>query len=122
MEAAVQLLFMIGLYLLPSIVAEVRKAPNKGSIIVINVLLGWTIVGWVVALAMAARDVPPRPQPTPFAQPPQPGQFAQPPQPTQFAQPPQPEQVAPPPQPDQVAQASQQRTYRRPNPLRYRGN
>ena len=95
MEAAVQLLFMIVLYLLPSIVAELRKAPNKGSIIVINVLLGWTNIGWVVALAMATRDVPPAPQPGQFAQPPQPGQFTQPPQ---------------------------QRTYRRPNPLRYRGN
>ncbi|MDS1116379.1 superinfection immunity protein [Gordonia westfalica] len=97
MEAAVQLLFMIGLYLLPSIVAELRKAPNKGSIIVINVLLGWTIIGWVVALAMAARDVPPTP--------------------AMAAR-----DVPPTPQPGQFAQPAQQRTYRRPNPLRYRGN
>ncbi len=122
MEAAVQLLFMIGLYLLPSIVAEVRKAPSKGSVFVINIFLGWTIIGWIVALAMAARDVPPARQPNQFAQPPQPNQFAQPPQPDQFAPPPQPDQFAPPPQPGQVAQPSQQRTYRRPNPLRYRGN
>jgi hypothetical protein len=27
--------------------------PNKGSTIVVNVFLGWTFIGWVVALAMA---------------------------------------------------------------------
>ncbi|MDO5619423.1 superinfection immunity protein [Kocuria sp.] len=47
--------FVVGglLYLLPSIIAFIRKAPNIGSIVVINVLLGWILVGWVVALAMA---------------------------------------------------------------------
>jgi uncharacterized repeat protein (TIGR02543 family) len=28
--------------------------PNKGSEIVINVLLGWTFTGWGVALAMTS--------------------------------------------------------------------
>jgi hypothetical protein len=28
------------------------------SVLVINLFLGWTFVGWVVALAMALRDVP----------------------------------------------------------------
>jgi hypothetical protein len=32
--------------------------PHLGSIIAINVLLGWTLVGWVVALAMALRTIP----------------------------------------------------------------
>jgi hypothetical protein len=32
--------------------------PNEGSIAVLNALLGWTLVGWVVALAMAARSLP----------------------------------------------------------------
>jgi hypothetical protein len=44
-----------GLYLLPAIVAWRRGVPNLGSIAVINVLLGWTLIGWTVALAMAAR-------------------------------------------------------------------
>lgn len=43
-------------YWAPSIVAWARKVPNKLSVIVINALLGWTFVGWVVALAMALRD------------------------------------------------------------------
>lgn len=51
-------------YLAPSIVALDRKPPNKWSIVVINVLLGWTLVGWAVALAMAVRDRPAPATPT----------------------------------------------------------
>ena len=50
---------LLGVYMLPTIVAHHRGVPNLGSIAVINVLLGWTLVGWAVALAMAARSLPP---------------------------------------------------------------
>jgi hypothetical protein len=53
-------LFVLGLYFIPSIVGGVRKVPNIGSVVVLNFFLGWTVVGWVVALAMAARSVPAR--------------------------------------------------------------
>ncbi|MEV7401744.1 superinfection immunity protein [Streptomyces sp. NPDC091267] len=43
-------------YFVPTVVALTRGVPNKGSVIVINLLLGWTVVGWIVALAMAARS------------------------------------------------------------------
>jgi len=43
----------------PTIVGSDRKVPNIGSIVAINVVLGWTLIGWVVALAMALRSVPP---------------------------------------------------------------
>lgn len=43
-------------YFLPSIVAAIRKVPNFGSVIIVNLLLGWTFVGWVVAMAMASRS------------------------------------------------------------------
>lgn len=49
---------LIGAYWLPSIVAWERKVPNLWSIVVINGLLGWTLIGWVVCLAMAVRDKP----------------------------------------------------------------
>jgi hypothetical protein len=49
-------------YWVPTIVAVVRQVPSKGSIIVINFFLGWTIIGWVVALAMAVRTRPQQPQ------------------------------------------------------------
>ena len=44
--------FIFG-YFVPTFVAMYRSMPNKGSVIVVNVFLGWTFVGWVVALAMA---------------------------------------------------------------------
>ena len=37
-------------YLLPTIVAVARKHPNKMAIILINIFLGWTFVGWLGAL------------------------------------------------------------------------
>lgn len=40
-------------YFLPTIIALLRSKKNKGSIIVVNVFLGWSIIGWVVALAWA---------------------------------------------------------------------
>jgi hypothetical protein len=49
------IIVLIGLYFLPTIVAVVRKVTNQGSVAVINCFLGWTLVGWAVALAMACR-------------------------------------------------------------------
>lgn len=53
--AALLVIIGIGLYFLPTIVAVARKVTNQGSVLVINLFLGWTFVGWVVALAMACR-------------------------------------------------------------------
>jgi hypothetical protein len=44
------------LYVLPLIIAYLRGAPDRASVVVINVLLGWTYLGWVAALALAVRD------------------------------------------------------------------
>lgn len=46
-----------GAYFLPTIIASSRKHHNIGTIAVVNVFLGWTFIGWVVALAMAASAV-----------------------------------------------------------------
>lgn len=56
------IVFSVILYWIPTVVALVRRheIPNVGSIVIINLFLGWTLVGWVVALAMACRS---RPQP-----------------------------------------------------------
>jgi hypothetical protein len=48
-------LVVLVLYFLPSIIAVARKITHQGSVIVINLFLGWTFIGWVVALAMAFR-------------------------------------------------------------------
>jgi T4 superinfection immunity protein len=49
-------LFAIVCYFIPTIVAAIRQVPNTGSVVVINLFLGWTFMGWVVALAMAMRS------------------------------------------------------------------
>ena len=49
------LAILLGLYFLPTIVALNRDVLNKWSVLVINLLLGWTLIGWAVALAMAVR-------------------------------------------------------------------
>ncbi|WP_231494613.1 superinfection immunity protein [Bordetella petrii] len=41
------------LYFLPTIEAKLRDQPNIVSIALVNLLLGWTLVGWVVAMAWA---------------------------------------------------------------------
>jgi hypothetical protein len=57
--AGVAILFLLLLYFIPTIVGAVRKVPNIGSVLVINLFLGWTLIGSVVALAMAARSAAP---------------------------------------------------------------
>jgi hypothetical protein len=61
MEVAVLLLGMgIVPYFVPTIVAAARQRPNTGAIFALNLLLGWTFVGWIVALVWAlVNDKPP---------------------------------------------------------------
>lgn len=53
----------LGGYLLPLLIGWARRAPDLGAIAVIDILAGWTLVGWVVALAMALRAASPAPPP-----------------------------------------------------------
>lgn len=52
-------LLLVGLYMLPTVIGATRKVVNVGSVAAINLLLGWTLIGWAVALAMALRTNPP---------------------------------------------------------------
>jgi hypothetical protein len=47
------------LYLLPVLIGWGRRVPDIGSVAVINIMLGWTLLGWVLALALALRSVSP---------------------------------------------------------------
>lgn len=40
-------------YMLPWAIAATRRRPNSGAIGALNLLAGWTFVGWIVALVMA---------------------------------------------------------------------
>ena len=44
----------IVLYLLPALLAEHRKCKAAAGIVIVNLFLGWTFIGWIVALAWAA--------------------------------------------------------------------
>jgi len=47
----VSLLILVVLYFLPSIVARDKR--DAGSIFLLNLLLGWTLIGWVLAFLWA---------------------------------------------------------------------
>lgn len=47
----------LALYLLPLAIGLLRRVPDIGSIAAINILLGWTFIGWTVAIALALRTV-----------------------------------------------------------------
>jgi uncharacterized membrane protein len=49
----------LAIYFLPWIIASKREHHQHGAIAVINIFLGWTFVGWVIALAMACSAVKP---------------------------------------------------------------
>ncbi|HZQ97122.1 MAG TPA: superinfection immunity protein [Candidatus Sulfotelmatobacter sp.] len=47
------------MYFLPSIIALARSKRDTLAIFLVNFLLGWSVIGWVVALIWAAKsDVP----------------------------------------------------------------
>jgi len=46
-------------YCAPLIVSLARRAPNTGQVAVVNLLLGWTVAGWIVALVMALKPFSP---------------------------------------------------------------
>jgi hypothetical protein len=54
-ESLIDFIFasLILLYLAPMAIAHKRSHPSAGSIEVLNILLGWTLIGWVVALIWA---------------------------------------------------------------------
>lgn len=46
-------------YFLPAIIAFAKSKRDAGAILVLNIFLGWTLIGWVVALVWALKqDVP----------------------------------------------------------------
>jgi hypothetical protein len=57
LEGSLLLIGVALLYFLPAVIA--RRKPNASSVLVINLFLGWTLIGWVVALAMAVNDPKP---------------------------------------------------------------
>lgn len=45
---------MGGFYLLPTIIAIMRKHHQITAIVILNLFAGWTFIGWIIALVWAA--------------------------------------------------------------------
>ena len=61
MDVVMFVLFALGgilLYLLPTILAANRRLPSVGPIAAINILTGWTLLGWVIALIWSLAGTP----------------------------------------------------------------
>ncbi len=56
---------LIAAYWFPTVIAFMRHVPAKSQVVIVNLFLGWTFIGWVVALVMACRTVPAAPGQTP---------------------------------------------------------
>ena len=46
------------LHFLPTIIAALRNGRSVIPIFLLNLFLGWTVIGWVIALIWAIRDEP----------------------------------------------------------------
>lgn len=51
----------LALYCVPSFIAVNKNKRNKNAIVALNLLLGWTFVGWVVALVWSLMHEESRP-------------------------------------------------------------
>jgi hypothetical protein len=58
-------LFLLGLilafYFLPAIIAAKRETKHEGMIFLINIVFGWTVLGWIAALIWAIVETPEEP-------------------------------------------------------------
>lgn len=56
MDAGILIAVLIALYFVPALIAMIRTAKHEGAIALLNLLLGWTLLGWVGALIWAVAD------------------------------------------------------------------
>jgi hypothetical protein len=53
LEGLVWLFVIFALYFIPTMVARSRKHRNSSAITALNILLGWTVLGWIIAFIWA---------------------------------------------------------------------
>jgi hypothetical protein len=49
----IHFMVFLALYFLPSLIASGRHLHERTGIVLLNVFLGWTCIGWVIALIWA---------------------------------------------------------------------
>jgi hypothetical protein len=58
LDMAGLIVLVLGVYWLPSIVARIKRHPDLVSIVIVNALLGWTVVGWAWAVVRLVSGPP----------------------------------------------------------------
>ncbi len=53
---AIVVAILTGGYMLPWAIAAVRGNANTWAVFWVDLLLGWTVIGWIVALVMSIRE------------------------------------------------------------------
>lgn len=48
--------FSFVMYFLPSLIALIRSKRDLTAIFLLNLFLGWSVIGWIVALVWAAKN------------------------------------------------------------------
>ncbi len=58
-RVSVMVIITVAIYILPTMLAWKRQSSRRWRITLINLLLGWTVVGWIVAMVMTFAYEPP---------------------------------------------------------------
>lgn len=52
-EGVLYLIIALALYFLPALIAQHRGRDGLGMITLLNLILGWTVLGWIILLVVA---------------------------------------------------------------------
>ncbi len=55
-QGLVVIVAIVAMFFMPSLIAHSRKHKNAMAIFVLNLLLGWTVLGWVFACVWACTN------------------------------------------------------------------
>jgi hypothetical protein len=54
LTTVIVLILIVFIYMLPSLIAYSREHPHRDLVVVFNIFLGWTLIGWIVVFLWAA--------------------------------------------------------------------
>ena len=56
----IELMLIAIIYMLPTLIAYARDIPARGKVTVFNIILGWTLIGWIATFiwAVSAETAP----------------------------------------------------------------
>ncbi len=55
----IALFLVLAFYFLPTIIAIKRKSPHTTAVVILNFVLGATLLGWIIALVLASKQPQP---------------------------------------------------------------